>query len=77
MVDVKRWATALVVFGALLTSVGIAPFRYIESNRLPSITSSYILMMVVPAIVAVAPLLYQRARGLVPASKRIWASTRS
>jgi hypothetical protein len=38
--------------------------KLIEAGRLPTLTSSYILMMWVPAALAVVPLFYQRSRGL-------------
>ena len=63
-----KLGNVLIVLGALLVASGLAPILYIEKGRLPNITSSYILMMFVPAVIALAPLLYQRARGLDSAS---------
>ena len=64
----KRWGTLLIAFGALLTAFVLAPVRLIESGILLTVTSSYVLMMWVPATLAVVPLLYQRSRGLDLAS---------
>ncbi len=58
----------LILIGALLTAFVLGPIVFIESGTLPPITSSYILMMVVPAAIAAAVLLYQRSRGLDLAS---------
>ena len=64
----KRWGTPLIALGALLTAFVLAPVRLIESGTLLTVTSSYVLMMWVPATLAVVPLVYQRSRGLDLAS---------
>ena len=68
MPGVKRSGTLLIALGALLTAVVLAPVRLIESGTLPTVTSSYVLMMLVPAALAVVLLGYQRSRGLDLAS---------
>ena len=68
MPGMKRWGTLLIALGALLTAVVLAPVRLIESGVLLTVTSSYVLMMWVPATLAVVPLVYQRSRGLDLAS---------
>jgi hypothetical protein len=65
---VKRWGTLLIALGALLTAFVLAPVRLIESGTLPTVTSSYVLMMLVPATLAVVLLVYGRSRGLDLAS---------
>ena len=64
----KRWSSLLIALGAALTAFVLAPVLLIESGSLPDVNSSYILMMVVPAAMAVAVLLYQRSRGMDLAS---------
>lgn len=64
----KRWGSLLIAFGALLTAFGVTPVRLIEGKGLAAITSSYLLMMALPAALAIAVLLYQRSRGLDLAS---------
>jgi hypothetical protein len=59
-----RWGSLLIALGALLTAFVLAPVRLIESGTLPAVTSSYVLMMWLPAALALAPLAYQRSRGL-------------
>ncbi len=68
MPGVKRSGTLLIALGALLTAFVLAPVRLIESGTLLTVTSSYVLMMWVPATIAVVPLVYQRSRGLDLAS---------
>jgi hypothetical protein len=65
---VKRWGSLLIALGALLTALVLVPVRLIESGSLLTVTSSYVLMMWVPAALAVIALVYQRARGLDLAS---------
>lgn len=64
----KRLGSLLIAVGALFTAFVLGPIVLIESGTLPPITSSYILMMVVPAAIAAAVLLYQRSRGVDLAS---------
>ena len=64
----KRWGTLLIALGTLLTAFVLVPVRLIESGSLLTVTSSYVLMMWVPAALAVIALVYQRARGLDLAS---------
>lgn len=64
MPGVKRWGSLLIAFGAVLTALVLVPVRLIESGTLLTLTSSYVLMMWVPATLAVGPLVYQRFRGL-------------
>jgi hypothetical protein len=64
----KRWGSLLIALGALLTAFVLVPVRLIQFGNLPPITSSYVLMMWVPAALAVAALVYQRSRGLDLAS---------
>lgn len=64
MLRVKRWGGVLIALGALLTAFVLGPVRLIEAGSLPTFTSSYVLMMWVPAALAVVPLFYQRSRGL-------------
>lgn len=68
MPGVKRWGTLLIALGALLTALVLVPVRLIQFGSLPAVTSSYVLMMWVPATLAVVPLVYQRSRGLDLAS---------
>ena len=68
MPGMKRWGTLLIALGALLTAVVLAPVKLIESGVLLTVTSSYVLMMLVPATLAVVLLVYQRSRGLDLAS---------
>ncbi len=63
MVDVKPSGSLLITVGALLTAFGVTPVRLIEGKGLAPITSSYLLMMALPAALAIAVLLYQRSRG--------------
>jgi len=65
---VKRWGTLLIALGALLTAFVLVPVLLIESGELLTVTSSYVLMMLVPATLAVVLLVYQRSRGLDLAS---------
>jgi len=60
----KRWSSALILLGAVLTVAGVAAVRLIEGKDLLPITSSYLLMMALPGALAVAVVLYQRSRGL-------------
>jgi hypothetical protein len=64
MLRVKRWGSVLIGLGALLTAFVLGPVKLIEAGSLPTLTSSYILMMWVPAALAIVPLFYQRSRGL-------------
>jgi hypothetical protein len=64
MLRVKRWSSVLIALGALLTAFVLGPVVLIEAGSLPTLDSSYILMMWVPAALAVVPLFYQRSRGL-------------
>ena len=64
MLRVERWGSVLIALGALLTAFVLGPVKLIEVGSLPMLTSSYILMMWVPATLAVVPLFYQRSRGL-------------
>ena len=64
MLRVERWGSVLIALGALLTAFVLGPVKLIEVGSLPMLTSSYILMMWVPAALAVVPLFYQRSRGL-------------
>ena len=64
MLRVKRWSSVLIALGALLTAFVLGPVMLIEAGSLPTLDSSYILMMWVPAGLAVVPLFYQRSRGL-------------
>lgn len=61
-------ASLLISLGALLTAFGVAPVRFIEGKSVLDITSSYLLMMALPAVIAIAILFYQRSRGLDLAS---------
>lgn len=60
----KRWGSLLIALGAVLTAFVLAPVILIESGTVLTVTSSYVLMMWVPAALAVGPLVYQRSRGL-------------
>lgn len=51
-----------------MTATVLAPIVYIESGSLMPITLSYFWMMIVPALAAVAVLLYQGRRGIDRAS---------
>ena len=64
MLRVERWGSVLIALGALLTAFVLGPVMLIEAGSLPTLDSSYILMMWVPAGLAVVPLFYQRSRGL-------------
>ena len=64
MLRVKRWSSVLIALGALLTAFVLGPVMLIEAGSLPALDSHYILMMWVPAALAVVPLIYQRSRGL-------------
>ena len=68
MLRVERWGSVLIALGALLTAFVLGPVMLIEAGSLPALNSSYILMMWVPAALAVVPLFYQRSRGLDPPS---------
>ena len=63
-----RPATLLIALGAVLTAFGLAPVRFIEGKSILVITSSYLLMMALPAAIAIAILFYQRSPGLDLAS---------
>ena len=60
----QRSGSLLIALGALITALVLVPVIFIESGTLLTITSSYVLMMWVPATLAVGPLAYQRSRGL-------------
>lgn len=64
----KRWGTLLIALGALLTAFVLVPVLLIESGKWLTVTSSYALMMLAPATLAIVPLVYQRSRGLDLAS---------
>ena len=64
----KRWDSLLIALGALLTAFVLAPVLLIEAGILPTVNSSYVLMMLVPATLVVVLLFYQRSRGLDLAS---------
>src|SRR5437588_11853895 len=64
MLHMKRPGGVLIALGTLLTAFVLGPVKLIEAGRLPTLTSSFILMMWVPAALAVVPLFYQRSRGL-------------
>jgi len=64
MLRVERWGSVLIALGALLTAFVLGPVMLIEARSLPALNSSYILMMWVPAALAVIPLFYQRSRRL-------------
>ena len=64
MLRVERWGSVLIALGALLTAFVLGPVMLIEAGSLPALNSSYILMMWVPAALAVIPLFYQRSRRL-------------
>lgn len=64
----KRWSSLLIALGAVLTAFGVTPVRLIEGKGLAAITSSYLLMMALPAVIAIAILFYQRSRGVDLAS---------
>src|SRR5438046_9152963 len=64
MLRVERWGSVLIALGALLTAFVLGPVMLIEAGSLPALDSHYILMMWVPAALAVVPLFYQRSRGL-------------
>ena len=64
MLRVERWGSVLIALGALLTAFVLGPVMLIEAGSLPALNSSYILMMWVPAALAVVPLFYQRSRRL-------------
>ena len=68
MLRMKRPGGVLIALGALLTAFVLGPVKIIEAGSLPAIDSHYIVMMWVPAAVAVVPLFYQRSRGLDLAS---------
>jgi hypothetical protein len=64
LTSVRMLTWVLIALGAIMTATIVAPIVYIESGDLVPIDSSYFWMMIVPAIVAVAILLYQRQRGI-------------
>lgn len=64
MPGMKRSGSLLIALGALLTAVVLVPVVLIQYGTLLTPDSSYVLMMWVPATLAVAPLVYQRSRGL-------------
>ena len=64
MPGMKRSGSLLIALGALITALVLVPVIFIESGTLLTLTSSYVLMMWVPATLAVGPLVYQRSRGL-------------
>lgn len=63
-----RTSIGLIVVGAILTAVGIVPIRYVQQGTLPPLTSSYFLMMLVPAALAIVVAVYQLRRGIDRAS---------
>lgn len=63
-----RTSIFLIVLGAILTAVGIVPIRYVQQGTLPPLTSSYTLMMLVPAAFAIAVAAFQVRRGIDRAS---------
>ena len=60
----KSASWVLIALGAAMTATVLAPVRYIEAGRLPTLTSTYVWMMIVPALAAGAVLLYQWRRSI-------------
>lgn len=63
-----RASIALLIIGAVLTAVGLVPIYYVQEGVLLSVDSSYVLMMLVPAALAVVIAAYQVRRGVDRAS---------